>query len=235
MDDHKKPITPNSYCGCGPHCYESCGCCGGTGHNKSKKKYCKYIMALCCVAGFAVGPIFLSTVVNSATKNLAHQEQKLILTGIGEKKVKADRAKMTLTISHCGNNIDEVMSELDKKIQSVIDALKTHNIKESMISKQNINTTDMKTAKYVKNVDAADFTVTQELVVSTDEVDIIHAIQKELLDWGYKLTVHEIRFEYFINKMSSISQAVANDAVKQSQDMAKKLAGDAGLKIGKIY
>ncbi len=208
--------------------HEAHGCCG---HRPLKWFICLGLFGM----GFLVGPIYLATSIQSIIHGWEDKKHTIVLTGVGEKTIKADEARISLTVSDAGSNREDTMNRLHQHVQKVVDILTSNKIQKDHIKKTNFLMNDSRKEDYINNKELEPFVASQKMVVSTGDVAAVESIQRRILSLGLLSvpTIH-CKIEY-INNAPNSTKEVISEAVNNAKSIAQKLKTEKGLLIGPLH
>jgi len=187
------------------------------------------------LAGYFIGNSFLKA------RSL---DRYVIVKGLAEREVIADRAIWPITIKATGNNLNEVNDkiELDRKI--VINFLIQQGFKEEEIEIGNYLVTDLLAQAYRNNTsEAFRYIINATVILKTSNVDLtkkVLQLQNLFVQKGVVLGPESNSSQdyngafYEFTKFNEIKPEMLAEAIKNARKSAEKFAEDSGNKLGPL-
>lgn len=178
------------------------------------------------------------TIVAFEGINLMKQNKSTITVyGLSDYIVTSDRAKMTLDFTESGNDITEINEKLVKNQKIIYEFLKKQGIDDAEIQENSVEIEDNYYRYfYEKNgkVPEIRYKIIKKLIIDTDKVDIIRAIQSnitKLLESNIFITTST---NYSYSKFDDLKLTLIENAAKDAMERAKHLSKVTGCKLKKL-
>lgn len=190
--------------------------------------------ALLLAIGIAAAGYFVSRMHYNAKVAINTAEAK----GLAERRVKADRANWSISLSVTGKSRDDI-AELYRKAeqdqQAIIDVLTKGGLKEEEIDVGVISYSMREYRDHTQTVVDEKHTLTGSVGVETTNVAIIKPLRaavNKLLAEGINLTNNAPGYRF--TKMNDIKPEMVKEATRNAQIAAGEFAESVGSKVGRI-
>ena len=194
-----------------------------------------YSLGIAIVIGLAILGICIRTGITSISDN----SRRVIVKGLAEKEVKADKVIWPIVYKELGNDLTTVYSTIESKNKIVMKMLTDKGISKDEIT-TNVDVTDLKADSYSSNYAQYRYRVSSIITVNTKKVDTVLDLLKEqtsLIKKGVAVTFSNysypsIQFEY--TGLNDIKPDMIKEATKNARKSAQQFAEDSDSKLGKI-
>lgn len=211
-------------------------CCG-----KMHKPVAGILFILVCLT-LVVLIAFLSASTQYKVKLANNVEIKNIITvsGKGEVYTKPDLAKVSFSVVNEASTVDKAVLENTNKINGVITALKNQGVKDEDLKTTNFSVypryeyrtaeTEIYSSAPQKRI-LVGYEVTQSLEVKIRDLSKIGAI----IEAGTASGANEVSdLQMTVDKEDEFKNQARSEAIANAKEKAKKLAGQVGVKLGRI-
>lgn len=193
----------------------------------------KSIPAMLIALGLAVLGWFLYSAIN----HIAYRDRQVVVRGLAEREVKADKVTWPLIVKTLGNDLQQLHRQLEANNATVVKFLTDNGITSSEISVGAPTVFD-KDAQTYQSEAAYRYNVTEVVTVTTTQVERVNALmrrQGELLRLGVALSAdyeHQTVYEY--TGLNKVKPTMIAEATKNAHEAAAKFADDSGSRVGRI-
>ncbi len=168
-------------------------------------------------------------------------DRTVVAKGFSERDVKSNLAVWEINLSIKGNDLKEMLLELEAQEKVILDFLKAHDIPEDNVFFENIHTQDLLRSQ-TDNPHLPQgreprfrYTLGQSVKIRSAHVDqISKAIsdQNELVSSG--IMVQWSHVSYFFTSLNELRPSMLSESIKSAQKVAQQMADDCGTQLGKI-
>lgn len=193
----------------------------------------KSVPAIFIALGLAVLGLFLYSAIN----NIAYRDRQVVVRGLAEKEVMANKVTWPLVVKTLGNDLTQLYQQLNSNNTTVVKFLTDNGISAKEISVGAPTVYDKDAQTY--QTDAAyRYNVTEIITVTTTQVEKVNALVKrqgELLKLGVALSSdYENRITYEYTDLNKVKPDMIAEATKNAREAAAKFAEDSDSKVGRI-
>lgn len=187
----------------------------------------------------AVGLLLLGTFVSGGLKGFKTEDRTVVVKGLAELEVPANKVIWPLTYNETGNELQQIYTTIESKNAAIIKFLTDSGIPGGEISCSAPVIVDLRADRYNQNPTPFRYTVTCVITVSTEKVDLVRELmikQTALLKQGIAITGGnwEYRTEYMFTDINTVKPKMVEEATKNARATAEKFADDSKSKLGKI-
>jgi len=185
---------------------------------------------LIALVAISLGALFVASGDKTTTFSNENQENTISVSGESERFVAPDTASLSFSMTRKSNNLSEATDSVNERISELIKSLKSDGVKES----------DIKTTGYNVNPQYAytdrqrvfdGYRVTQSVQVKIRELDNVNTVVTKIGE----LEVDNVSgLNFFIDNDEEIQEELREEAIKDAQDKANKLARDLGVDLDRI-
>lgn len=193
----------------------------------------KSVPAIFIALGLAVLGLFLYSAIN----NIAYRDRQVVVRGLAEKEVMANKVTWPLVVKTLGNDLTQLYQQLNNNNTTVVKFLTDNGISAKEISVGAPTVYDKDAQTY--QTDAAyRYNVTEIITVTTTQVEKVNALVKrqgELLKLGVALSSdYENRITYEYTDLNKVKPGMIAEATKNAREAAAKFAEDSESNVGRI-
>ena len=192
-------------------------------------------------AGLAVmvGLMVLGIMIPVAVKEYRSFDRTVVVKGLCEKEVEADKVIWPITYKVMSNDVQSVYDMTDNSNAQIMDFLKSGGISEAEITVSVPSVSDKLANEYGDNNRAFRYIATNVVTVCSDKVDDVLALlsrQSELLRKGVVISGNswENPLEFKYEALNELKPIMVEEATKNAREVAQKFASDSGSRLGKI-
>ena len=168
------------------------------------------------------------------------RDRSVVVKGLAEKEVKANKVSWPLTYKELGNEPSEMYGVIERKNKQVVAFLKAGGIKDTEISVNSPTITDRQANTYGNEVMAYRYVAKSVITVTSTNVDLVRSLinkQAELMRQGIALVSEDYgtgQIKYEFTGLNDVKPAMVEEATKNAREVAEKFAQDSDSRLGKI-
>lgn len=199
-------------------------------------QYQSFIPSIVIAAGIAIAGMS----VRSGIINFKAMDRSVVVKGLAEREVKADKVTWPLVYKELGNDPSEMYNILEQKNSKVVAFLKAGGIKAEEISVNPPVISDRQADNYGNEIMNYRFKATSVVTVTSSDVDKVRQLmrrQTELMRQGIALVSEDYggnAVTYEFTGLNNIKPQMVEEATKKARETAKKFAEDSESSIGNI-
>lgn len=188
----------------------------------------------------AFGLVLMGLAVRSGIVAFKAMDRSVIVKGLAERDVKADKVTWPLVYKEIGNDPSEMYSILEAKNRKVTAFLKAAGIKDEEISVNPPVITDRQADNYGNEIMNYRYKATSVITVISSDVEKVRQLmrrQTELMKQGIAIVSEEYGSNsvvYDFTALNDIKPQMVEEATKKARETAKKFAADAESSLGSI-
>ena len=185
----------------------------------------------------AVGLAALGAFLYSSINNIAFRDRQVVVRGLAEREVMANKVTWPLVVKTLGNDIQQLYRELNNNTETVVKFLTDNGIPADEISVGAPTVFDKDAQTWESNATYR-YNVTEVITVTSSQVEKVNDLirrQGELLKLGVALSSdysHSTTYEY--TGLNDIKPEMIAEATRNAREAALKFSGDSESKLGKI-
>ena len=193
------------------------------------------------------GLIISSALISNAMNRANKDENRITVKGVSERRIKADKALITIVISDKSENIDELKNNISENEKLATDLIKTLKISEEEYSVGNLriqpnyieNSSNVKqqasvnSAEGVPNAKISDYDGVETISIVTKNIDKAEEFFEKLSE--LKLQSNNIQIdkpEYFITNIEKYKKDMVVDASRNAEVRAVEMLKVNNNEIG---
>ena len=185
----------------------------------------------------SLGLVVLGIFIYSGFNSFANKDRQVVVRGLAEKEVMANKVTWPLVIKTVGNDLQQVYEQLTKTNETVIKFLQDNGINENEISLSAPSVWDKDAQTYNSNVYYR-YNVTQVITVTSEQVEAINELiqrQGDLLKLGVALSEdYQYNTTYEYTLLNEIKPEMIAEATRNAREAANKFAEDSQSELGPI-
>lgn len=185
----------------------------------------------------ALGLIFLGWFLYSAINHIAYRDRQVVVRGLAEKEVMANKVTWPLVVKTLGNDLQQLYQQINNNNATVVKFLTDNGIPANEISVGAPTVFD-KDAQTYQSEAPYRYNVTEIITVTTNQVEKVNSLVKrqgELLKLGVALSSdYENHITYVYTDLNKVKPQMIADATKNAREAAAKFAEDSDSKVGRI-
>lgn len=186
----------------------------------------------------ALGIIALGFCVKAGLNSLAGKDRKVVVKGLAEREVEADKVTWPILSKEIGNDLPELYKSINATVGTIKQFLLDNGIKPTEISVNAPVVIDLNADRYSDNRQPYRYNVTSIITVTSNNVKLVRSIiarQGELLkkgvaivDGGYENPVkYELSFK-------AMKPAMMQEAIENAELTATQFAKNSNSRLDKI-
>lgn len=190
--------------------------------------------------GIMVGLIALGWFIYAGIGRFADRDRSVVVKGLSEREVVADRVIWPLAYRLAGNDIKTLYNDMERANGVITDFLTSNGIPMDEITVSPTSVTDMQAQRYGYNTDDPfRYKATSVVTVASDKIDLVRGLmakQSDLLKKGVVIVGEDYQFPvvFSFNALNDIKPEMVAEATWNARATAQKFAEDSDSKIGKI-
>ena len=167
----------------------------------------------------------------------ANKDRAVSVKGLSTREVEADYAVWPLSYAWSGNDLPALYDKLERVTARVKQHLLSLGFEEADIRQGSISVNDNWESYYGDHRPEYKYTLSTQLVVSTDKVKLVIASQgkeAELLKEGVIVKSEKWNLDYQFNGLPELKPSMIEEATQNARAVAQKFADDAQCSLGSI-
>lgn len=187
----------------------------------------------------ALGLALIGYFIKTGMVEFRAMERSVEVKGLSEREVLADTVIWPIQFSAAGNDLSQLMQEVDNKNQAVVAFLTLHGFDPKTLNINPPDISDKLANAYNSNDVKLRYSVTSSLTVFSDEPEKVQNAMAQistLAKQGIAIMGQNYgnRVEYLFTGLNSIKPQMIEEATKKAREVAVKFATDSDSKLGKI-
>ena len=187
----------------------------------------------------ALGIIVLGDSVNSGLKSLAGKDRKVVVKGLAEKEVEADKVTWPIVSKEIGNDLPELYQTINNTTGTIRKFLLQNGLKADEISVNAPVVIDLNAERYGENRNPYRYNITSIITVTSSNVKLVRNIiarQGELLKKGVAIVDggYENPVKYEFVAFRQMKPKMMQEAIENAEQTATQFAENSKSQIDKI-
>ena len=187
----------------------------------------------------ALGIIVLGDSVNSGLKSLAGKDRKVVVKGLAEKEVEADKVTWPIVSKEIGNDLPELYQTINNTTGTIRKFLLQNGLKADEISVNAPVVIDLNAERYGDNRNPYRYNITSIITVTSSNVKLVRSIiarQGELLKKGVAIVDggYENPVKYEFVAFRQMKPKMMQEAIENAEQTATQFAENSKSQIDKI-
>lgn len=187
----------------------------------------------------AFGIIVLGDSVNSGLKSLAGKDRKVVVKGLAEKEVEADKVTWPIVSKEIGNDLPELYQTINNTTGTIRKFLLQNGLKADEISVNAPVVIDLNAERYGDNRNPYRYNITSIITVTSGNVKLVRSIiarQGELLKKGVAIVDggYENPVKYEFVAFRQMKPKMMQEAIENAEQTATQFAENSKSQIDKI-
>ena len=187
----------------------------------------------------ALGIIVLGDSVNSGLKSLAGKDRKVVVKGLAEKEVEADKVTWPIVSKEIGNDLPELYQTINNTTGTIRKFLLQNGLKADEISVNAPVVIDLNAERYGENRNPYHYNITSIITVTSSNVKLVRSIiarQGELLKKGVAIVDggYENPVKYEFVAFRQMKPKMMQEAIENAEQTATQFAENSKSQIDKI-
>ena len=187
----------------------------------------------------AFGIIVLGLCIRWGINDYANKDRKVIVKGLAEKEVEADKVTWPVMFQEMGNDLPELYNRIAHKQQAIKAFLMENGVKASEMETNAPKVVDMNADRYSVNQKPYRYNITSTITVTSRNVKGVRTIisrQGELLKQGIAIVGgdydSQIMYEYV--SFQDMKPEMMQEAIANARTTAEQFAKNSNSKLNKI-
>lgn len=184
-----------------------------------------------------IGLIILGVFIYCGFNSFANKDRQVIVRGLAEKEVPANKVTWPLVIKTVGNDLQRLYSQITENNLTVVNFLKDNGITSEEISVGAPVIWDKDAQTYNTDVPYR-YHITQVITVTSSKVDAVNQLiqrQADLLKLGVAPSSdYQYNTTYEYTLLNDIKPAMIAEATHNAREAANKFAEDSHSRLGSI-
>lgn len=187
----------------------------------------------------ALGIIVLGGSVNSGLKSLAGKDRKVVVKGLAEKEVEADKVTWPIVSKEIGNDLPELYQTINNTTGTIRKFLLQNGLKADEISVNAPVVIDLNAERYGEIRNPYRYNITSIITVTSSNVKLVRSIiarQGELLKKGVAIVDggYENPVKYEFVAFRQMKPKMMQEAIENAEQTATQFAENSKSQIDKI-
>lgn len=187
----------------------------------------------------ALGIIVLGYSVNSGLISLAGKDRKVVVKGLAEKEVEADKVTWPIVSKEIGNDLPELYQTINNTTGTIRKFLLQNGLKADEISVNAPVVIDLNAERYGENRNPYRYNITSIITVTSSNVKLVRSIiarQGELLKKGVAIVDggYENPVKYEFVAFRQMKPKMMQEAIENAEQTATQFAENSKSQIDKI-
>lgn len=187
----------------------------------------------------ALGIIALGFCVKAGLNSLAGKDRKVVVKGLAEREVEADKVTWPILSKEIGNDLPELYKSINATAGTIKQFLLDNGIKPTDISVNAPVVIDLNADRYSDNRQPYRYNVTSIITVTSSNVKLVRSIiarQGELLKKGVAIVDggYENPVKYEFVSFKAMKPAMMQEAIENAELTATQFAKNSNSRLDKI-
>ncbi len=187
----------------------------------------------------ALGIIALGFCIKAGLNSLAGKDRKVVVKGLAEREVEADKVTWPILSKEIGNDLPELYKSINATVGTIKQFLLDNGIKPTEISVNAPVVIDLNADRYSDNRQPYRYNVTSIITVTSNNVKLVRSIiarQGELLKKGVAIVDggYENPVKYEFVSFKAMKPAMMQEAIENAELTATQFAKNSDSRLDKI-
>ena len=187
----------------------------------------------------ALGIVILGLCVKAGIDDFTNKDRRVVVKGLAEKEVDADKVTWPIVSKEIGNNLPELYHKIAVTQTSIKRFLKAGGVADAEITVNAPVVIDLNADQYSDNKRAYRYNITSILTVTSRNVSRVRALiarQGELLKDGIAIVSgdYDNRIRYEFVSFKAMKPKMMEEAIANAEKTAQQFATSSKSKLGKI-
>ena len=187
----------------------------------------------------ALGIVILGLCVKAGIDDFTNKDRRVVVKGLAEKEVDADKVTWPIVSKEIGNNLPELYHKIAVTQASIKRFLKAGGVADAEITVNAPVVIDLNADQYSDNKRAYLYNITSILTVRARNVSQVRALiarQGELLKDGIAIVSgdYDNRIRYEFVSFKAMKPKMMEEAIANAEKTAQQFATSSKSKLGKI-
>ena len=187
----------------------------------------------------ALGIVILGLCVKAGIDDFTNKDRRVVVKGLAEKEVDADKVTWPIVSKEIGNNLPELYHKIAVTQASIKRFLKAGGVADAEITVNAPVVIDLNADQYSDNKRAYRYNITSILTVTSRNVSQVRALiarQGELLKDGIAIVSgdYDNRIRYEFVSFKAMKPKMMEEAIANAEKTAQQFATSSKSKLGNI-
>lgn len=187
----------------------------------------------------ALGIIALGFCIKAGLNSLAGKDRKVVVKGLAEREVEADKVTWPILSKEIGNDLPELYKSINATVGTIKQFLLDNGIKPTEICVNAPVVIDLNADRYSDNRQPYRYNVTSIITVTSSNVKLVRSIiarQGELLKKGVAIVDggYENPVKYEFVSFKAMKPAMMQEAIENAELTATQFAKNSNSRLDKI-
>lgn len=187
----------------------------------------------------ALGIIALGFCIKAGLNSLAGKDRKVVVKGLAEREVEADKVTWPILSKEIGNDLPELYKSINATVGTIKQFLLDNGVKPTEISVNAPVVIDLNADRYSDNRQPYRYNVTSIITVTSSNVKLVRSIiarQGELLKKGVAIVDggYENPVKYEFVSFKAMKPAMMQEAIENAELTATQFAKNSNSRLDKI-
>ena len=187
----------------------------------------------------AIGVIALGFGITSGLAGLAGKDRKVVVKGLAEKEVEADKVTWPILSKEIGNDLPQLYQTINHTTSTIRQFLLANGVKAAEINVNAPVVIDLNAERYGENKNPYRYNITSIITVTSNNVKLIRSLiarQGELLQKGIAIVDggydNPVKYEFVAFR--KMKPKMMQEAIENAEQTAEQFAKNSKSKIDKI-
>lgn len=180
----------------------------------------------------------LAPAFEKAADKMLENSRVVVVKGLAERTVDADRVVMPFTFSECAPTLEEAVSRSDKAKTEILKFLNTHGVKREDIHSRTPSLSDTYKETYNTNRNPeCRFNIRDGINIDSRDVVTVKGLYKDLdqlVKAGVPLDDSTWSTNFIFTGLNNIKPSMIEESTRNARQVAEKFAHDSGSALGRI-
>ncbi|MGB9910405.1 MAG: SIMPL domain-containing protein [Candidatus Hydrothermia bacterium] len=194
-------------------------------------KLLKGILFFALILG--AGLIASTLIISFTLYGIKRMDNTITVTGSARARVSSDQVKWTVSISRIAPTLNEGYNLMARDLSLIKEYLE-----KSGINSKDIEISQIYTSQpwlYTERSDRLYYQFTQELVITSNDLDKIEQVSKKVYDLvGQGVNIVSSNLEFYYSRLPELRINLLNEAMQDAKRRAVVIAKSTGRKVGKV-
>ncbi len=186
--------------------------------------------------GMFLGLAVLGFCLHMAAASFTAQQRSVVVKGLAERDVKADRVVWPISFRVSGNTLEEISAQNTLYTDKIVSLLTAAGLSKEEITVQLPNIDDKTVYASEGNAPLFRYTLSALITVNSAKVDVVAPVTEkmtELMNEGLSLT-KDYSIQYSFTQLNELKPKMIEEATINARQVAEKFAKDSQSYLGKI-
>ena len=187
----------------------------------------------------AIGIIVLGFCVKSGLESVIAKDRKVVVKGLAEKEVEADKVTWPIVSKEIGNDLPQLYKKINATTSTIRQFLLANGVKANEINVNAPVVIDLNAERYGENKNPYRYNITSIITVTSNKVKLIRSLiarQGELLQKGIAIVDggydNPVKYEFVAFR--KMKPKMMQEAIENAEQTAEQFAKNSKSKIDKI-